>query len=307
MKRILVSVGEAAGAGLRLLSSAALKNPAVRFELVSDRKATDDYCRKTKIQLPKNIFLIQTKKRDFKVIPGKPDSESGRLAFESLKESVGIMLSERGSYLGLLTLPVIKSSVSRCCSGFTGHTEYLEKRDKSKAAMLLYSKRISVVPLTTHVAVSRAPRLINLKSAREKMRAVFDFYAERLNKRPKFAILCINPHCSDDGLLGDDDIKLEAMAASLKREFNLSGPICADSAFTEQNLKKYDVFFGAYHDQVLIPFKMLSFESGVNVTCGLSYLRVSPDHGPASDKVFSEDLDAGSTIEAVKLLLRTEK
>ncbi|MGE3062819.1 MAG: 4-hydroxythreonine-4-phosphate dehydrogenase PdxA [bacterium] len=307
MKRILVSAGEAAGANLRLLSAAALKNPSVKFDLVSDEKATNDYCRETKTILPKNISMIQTERRNFKITPGRPDRESGLLAYESLKRSVDIIEKKKKDYLGLLTLPVIKSSVSLYCRGFRGHTEYLEKRDGREAAMLLYSKKISVAPITTHISVSDVESMINYQNIYPKIAAVQEFYRKRLKKTPKFAILCLNPHCSDRGLLGKADEKILKIAEKLKKDFDVSSPLCADSAFTEENMKKYDVFFGMYHDQVLIPFKMLSFNNGVNVTCGLSYLRVSPDHGPACDKVFSNDLSAGSTLESVKLLLKTAK
>ncbi|MDD3803062.1 MAG: 4-hydroxythreonine-4-phosphate dehydrogenase PdxA [bacterium] len=307
MKKILVSMGEGGGAGIILLCDAARKNKDILFELVSDEKALKDYCRKTKISLPENISLIQTKAKNFRLIPGKPTGESGRLAFESLKESVDIISATENEYLGLLTLPVIKSSMNVFCRGFSGHTEYLAKREKRRAAMLLYSKKISVVPLTTHVNLSRVSKLINFETVNAQMKAVKDFYSERLKKEGKFAILCVNPHCSDNNLLGYEDENLRKIVCRLKKHFNLDGPLCADSAFTSENLKRYDVFFGMYHDQVLIPFKMVSFNSGVNVTCGLTYLRVSPDHGPACDRVFSNELDSGSILESVKLLLKVKK
>ena len=300
MKKILVSAGDISGINLLLLAKTAKKEKNIYFDLITDIKPTEKICRFFNVEIPKNIKLIQTSVKGLNISPGKLSDDSAKLAFSSLKESVDLILKRRGEYLGLITLPVNKNQISKIHKGFIGHTEYLAFREKKKTAMLLYSKKIAVVPLTTHVAVSDVESMINYKNLYPQFLAAYEFYEKYLKTTPKCAVLCLNPHCSDKGLLGKGDEKIFKITERLKKDFDVSSPLCADSAFTSENLKRFDVFFGMYHDQVLIPFKMLSFNSGINVTCGLSFLRVSPDHGPACDKVFSKDIDSGSMEECVK-------
>jgi 4-hydroxythreonine-4-phosphate dehydrogenase len=306
MKRILVSAGEISGINLLLLTKTAKKKKNICFDLITDIKPTEKICRFFNAEIPKNVNLIQTSVRDLNISPGQMSDDSAKLAFASLKESVDLIMKRRDYYLGLLTLPVNKNQINKIHKGFIGHTEYLAFREKKKTAMLLYSKKITVVPLTTHVAISDIESMINYKNLYAQFLAVHEFYKKRLKRTPKFAVLCLNPHCSDKGLLGKADEKILKITERLKKDFDVSSPLCADSAFTPENLKRYDVFFGMYHDQVLIPFKMLSFNSGINVTCGLSFLRVSPDHGPACDKVFSKDIDSGSMEECVRFIENIE-
>lgn len=304
MKRILVSAGEITGINLLLLTKTAKKKKNICFDVITDIKPTERICRFFNTEIPKNINLIQTSVKNLDIIPGQMSNDSAKLAFASLKESVDLIKKRRDEYLCLLTLPVNKNQISKIHKGFIGHTEYLAFREKKQTAMLLYSKKISVVPLTTHVALSDIESMINYKNLYPQFFAVNEFYKRYLKRTPKCAVLCLNPHCSDNGLLGKADEKILKITENLKKDFDVSAPLCADSAFTKENMKKYDVFFGMYHDQVLIPFKMLSFNSGINATCGLSYLRVSPDHGPACDKVCSKDVDSGSMEECVRFIMK---
>ena len=306
MKRILVSVGDISGINLSILSKSAEKNKYIIFDLVSDKKTSEKICSELNIKLPANISIIQTKTKNLNVKAGFVSSDSSYLAFQALNQSFDIIKKDKNKYLGLITLPVNKNQINKIDKSFKGHTEYFAKKENSKVAMLLYSKKLAVVPLTTHIAIREVESLITYKLIKEQFRVVNDFYSRHIKKNAKFAILCINPHCSDNNLLGDSDEKIESIVKNLKKEFNVSSPLCSDSAFTENNLKEYDVFFGIYHDQVLIPFKMLSFNSGVNITCGLSFIRVSPDHGPAYDRVFSKEIDSGSMDECIRFLKKIE-
>ena len=160
--------------------------------------------------------------------------------------------------------------------------------------------------MTTHVNITRVESLVTRQAIDDILDTVHSFYKKYLHNDPLFTMLCMNPHCSDNGIMGDSDSNVAEYVKQFKMKYKIKGPVPADSAFTPDSISKTDIFIGMYHDQVLIPFKMLSFDSGINITAGLPFIRVSPDHGPAYDIVESPScISEKSLLKCVGFILKT--
>lgn len=304
MKKILVSVGDISGINSFLIYSAAKKYKDMIFEISAPKNVFNENLRYFKIKnLPSNLIFDYFSESFKKIVPGKPTMNSTLLSYDSFKFSIQKMKRDHKNYAGLLTMPVNKEEISKIEKGFTGHTDFFEKEFDKKLTMLLYSKKIAVLPLTKHISLKEVEKKLFNEKIEDQIDNVYEFFKNFFKTTPNFLFLCVNPHCSDGRLLGLSDIKLKRIVKNLSKKYKIDGPMPADSAFSEENIKSYDVFVGTYHDQVLIPFKMLSFKDGINITCGLPFLRVSPDHGPAYDLVLKFDrITTYSTFSAVQLL-----
>ena len=187
---------------------------------------------------------------------------------------------------------------------YYGITEYLSKKFKTqKHAMLIYNEKLAVCPLTTHVPLKLVPKKINKKLIIEKIKLINNFYKLKFNKKPKFAILGLNPHCeSTDNFNEDEKIIKPAVKQLKKNKLLITGPMSADTIFLSQNRKKYDVIVGMYHDQVLTPIKTLYKFDAINITVGLPFLRISPDHGPNDNMLGKNQSDPSSIFLAMKFI-----
>ena len=165
---------------------------------------------------------------------------------------------------------------------YLGLTEYIsDKFDTNNTAMLIYNKDLSVCPLTTHLPLKLVAKKINKKNLRVKVKLVNSFFIKNLGFKPKIAVTGLNPHCESILSFNEDDKILKPAISSLKKEgYSISGPFSADTIFLKQNRKKYNVIIGMYHDQVLTPIKTLKEYDAINITLGLPFFRISPDHGP---------------------------
>tara|TARA_A100001388_G_C28686695_1_gene459141 strand:+ start:60 stop:1025 length:966 start_codon:yes stop_codon:yes gene_type:complete len=173
---------------------------------------------------------------------------------------------------------------------YPGVTEYIStKFNNKKIGMLIYNKKLSVCPLTTHLPIKLVAKKINKKLVAEKLDIIDKFFRKNFNIKPKIAVTGMNPHCETTLKYNEDDKILRPV---IKKKFNegvkVSGPYPADTIFLTENRKKFDVILGMYHDQVLGPFKTLFEYDAINITMGLPFLRVSPDHGP-NQKMFGQN------------------
>ncbi len=187
---------------------------------------------------------------------------------------------------------------------FLGMTEYISHKFKVKRnAMLIYNEKLSVCPITTHLPLKLVSKKINQKLIREKTVLLDDFYKKIVGLKPKIAVTGLNPHCESVHQFNEDSkILYPAIKSLRKKGFNISGPFSADTIFLKQNRIKFDVILGMYHDQVLSPFKALMEYNAINITLGLPFLRVSPDHGP-NEKMINKNLSNPlSLIKAIKFL-----
>mgnify|MGYP001084872704 FL=1 len=186
-----------------------------------------------------------------------------------------------------------------------GITEYLTKKTNKdhEVAMLIHNKNLSVSPLTTHLALKDVPRKISKKKLQIHVKLINDFYKTNFNKKPKIAITGLNPHCESNFNNSEEDkIIIPAIKILKQRKFNVDGPFPADTIFIKDYIKKYDVIIGMYHDQVLTPMKTLFNFDAINITLGLPFIRVSPDHGPNTSMLGKNKSNPQSLIEALKFL-----
>ena len=187
---------------------------------------------------------------------------------------------------------------------FLGMTEYIsEKFNTKNKAMLIYNKRLSVCPITTHLPLKFVAKSINKKMIIQKIKLINDFYQRNLNIKPKIAILGLNPHCESVDKFNEDEKIIKPTIRLIKKiGFKVSGPYPADTIFLKNNRKNFNVIVGMYHDQVLTPLKTIHEYDAINITLGLPFIRISPDHGP-NEKMIGKNLSNPlSLINSIKFL-----
>jgi 4-hydroxythreonine-4-phosphate dehydrogenase len=241
--------------------------------------------------LPENVF----------VEPGQPTPESAKAAMTSLSRAVEDI---KAGYIDVLvTAPINKRAMSSEGFGYTGHTEYLEEQfGVDEVAMIMVCDRLKVGVLTGHVSLKDVPALITEDKILKKLRLMKSSLQRDFGiDAPKIAVLGLNPHCGDGGLLGDEEqrIILPAIMAANEEGIMAFGPYSSDGFFSLGNYTKFDAVLAMYHDQGLTPFKALAFEDGVNYTAGLPVVRTSPDHGTAYEMAGRDQADPRSMISAI--------
>lgn len=246
--------------------------------------------------------LINISDEEFKVDMGQPTDVSGRAAVLSLQAATEAI--KEGYVDVLVTAPICKKNVQSDTFDFPGHTEYLEQAygDGYKAMMLMVGDNLRVALVTTHLAVKEISDAITKEGVIEKIRNLHntlrkDFAIER----PKIAVLSLNPHNGDDGLLGSEENEIirPAIDEAFENKIMAFGPYAADGFFSSKLYENFDAVLAMYHDQGLAPFKALVAESGINFTAGLPYIRTSPDHGTAFDIAGKGIADPTSMREAI--------
>jgi 4-hydroxythreonine-4-phosphate dehydrogenase len=186
-----------------------------------------------------------------------------------------------------------------------GITEYLAKKSKKKneVAMLIFNKKLSVSPITTHLALKDVHKHISKQKIYIHVKLITDFYKKNFKKKPRIAITGLNPHCESNFKDCEENVIITPAIKKLKsKNFKVEGPFPADTIFIQKHLKKFDVIIGMYHDQVLTPMKALFGFDAINITLGLPFIRISPDHGPNSSMLGKNLSDPKSLIEAIKFL-----
>tara|TARA_B100001057_G_scaffold232403_1_gene232606 strand:+ start:1039 stop:1971 length:933 start_codon:yes stop_codon:yes gene_type:complete len=186
---------------------------------------------------------------------------------------------------------------------YLGVTEYIAHSfNQKKFAMLIYNQNLSVCPITTHLPLSQISKKINQKLIREKIIIVNDFYKNFLGIKPKIAVTGLNPHCESVLNFNEDQKIILPAIRSCKKKINVQGPFPADTIFLSNNRKKFDVVIGMYHDQVLGPIKTLFEYDAINITLGLPFLRITPDHGPNEKMIGKNKSNPISLIKAINFL-----
>jgi 4-hydroxythreonine-4-phosphate dehydrogenase len=230
----------------------------------------------------------------------KISSKSNDYINECFKISLKILKS--GITNKLINGPVSKNSFLN--KKFLGITEYLAKKTKaSRNSMLIYNKRLSVCPITTHLPLKFVAKNINKKKIIEKIISIDDFYKKYLGIKPKIAVLGLNPHCETiDKFNEDEKILRPAIKYLSSKKISVKGPYSADTAFLKKNRKNFDVIVGMYHDQVLTPIKTIFEYDAINITLGLPFMRVSPDHGPNQKMLGQNKSNPLSLVRAIEFL-----
>ena len=246
------------------------------------------------------INVFPAWKENIEIRFGEEDPKIGSYAVKSLKEAVKALKENHIDVL--VTAPINKSTVQSKEFFFPGHTDYLAQELQGKSLMLMVADKLRVGLLTDHVPVKDVSEKITKDLIAGKVQTIVETLKQDFCiEKPVIAVLSINPHAGDHGVIGkeDDDI-LRPCLNELKEEgYLVYGPYSADSFFGSGNYKNFDAIIATYHDQGLIPFKTLSFGKGVNFTAGLSKIRTSPDHGTAFEIAGKNMADEGSFKEAV--------
>ena len=186
---------------------------------------------------------------------------------------------------------------------FLGVTEYIAEHFKQKKfAMLIYNKELSVCPITTHLPLKNVTKKITKKLIKEKIIIVDNFFKKFLGFKPRIGVVGLNPHCESVSSYNEDAKIILPVVNSLKSKFLIKGPIPSDTIFLKNNRKNFDVIVGMYHDQVLAPIKTLYEYDAINITIGLPFLRVTPDHGPNEMMVGKNKSNPISLIKAISFL-----
>lgn len=231
---------------------------------------------------------------------GTPTETGGEYAVRSLKAAVEAL--KKGTIDILVTAPIHKKTVQSEAFSFPGHTDFLARELEGKSLMFMVTDTLKVGLLTDHVPVKDAPSLITKERVFDKVRAMERSLKQDFAIRaPKIAVLGINPHSGDEGVIGQEDEEvLKPALRKLSEDGHLVfGPYAADTFFASDNYLSFDGILACYHDQGLIPFKTLAFGRGVNFTAGLSRVRTSPDHGTAFDIAGKGEANPDSFTEAI--------
>ena len=213
---------------------------------------------------------------------GEASKTAGAVAFESLKSATQAL--KKGEIDALVTAPINKETIQSEDFRFPGHTDYLAKELEGNSLMFMVSDSLKVALVSDHVAVKNVSKALTTELLKQKIQQLEHSLQEDFNiNRPKIAVLGLNPHTGDKGVIGKED---DEVIRPLLKELSVSGhlvygPYAADSFFGHQTHLQFDAILAIYHDQGLIPFKTLTFCEGVNFTAGLSRVRTSPDHGTA--------------------------
>ena len=305
-KPILIVAGDPHSVFLEIffktLKKKKFKNPII---LIVNKKILSNQLRLLKFnfkinELNKNLKLHEIKKHYINFINVNFESKYVNKYIENSFE-IAIKLLKQNKNLSLINGPINKKKFLK--NKYFGITEYLGSKTGSlkKVVMLIYSKKISVSPITTHIPLKKVHLNISKNKIINQVKLINNFYKSKFKIKPNIAITGLNPHCESNFASSEEDkIIIPAINLLKKQKYKVSGPYPADTIFLKQNMKNYDVIVGMYHDQVLSPIKSILGFNAINLTIGLPFVRISPDHGP-NVKMFGKNLsDPQSLIEAIK-------
>jgi len=246
------------------------------------------------------INLIDVK-LNFKKPFGKITNKSTKYIKECFEIAINIMKKKLG--FALINGPVSKTHFLH--GQYNGITEYLSHKThkKNDEVMLIYNQLLSVCPITTHIPLKNVSKRISSNEILKKITTINKFYKTNLKKIPKFAVTGLNPHC-ESNFKNDEENKIikPAIKRAQKKKIRVKGPFPADTLFTKNNIKKFDVVIGMYHDQVITPLKTLYNFNAINITLGLPFIRISPDHGTNNQMLGKKKSDPTSLKEALLFL-----
>jgi len=233
---------------------------------------------------------------------GRPSTAAGNAAYRAIVEAV--RLCTEGLAAAMTTAPISKEALNRAGHHYPGHTELIaELTDTDEVVMMLAGDRLRVTLVTIHEPLSAVPGLITRERVLSTIRITHAGVHRHFKANPRLAVLALNPHCGEGGLFGDEEARIIAPAVQAARQegIDANGPISADTLFHFAARGEYDAVVCMYHDQGLIPLKLLHFDDGVNVTLGLPIIRTSVDHGTAYDLAGTGHASDASLVAAIKM------
>jgi 4-hydroxythreonine-4-phosphate dehydrogenase len=260
--------------------------------------------KKIKIIQANDIKDIYLNNKTLNLIDIRLHNSNNKSRNEYIKNSfdIAIKLIKKRYTNKFINGPINKSSFLD--KKYLGITEYISNKfNKKNIGMLIYNKKLSVSPLTTHLPIKLVAKKITKNLVEKKIQTIHNFYETHFKIKPKIAVTGMNPHCESILKFNEDEkiVKL-AVKSKLKNGINVKGPYPADTLFLKDNRKKFNVILGMYHDQVLTPMKTLFEYDAINITMGLSFFRISPDHGPNEKMIGKNKSNPLSLIRALNFL-----
>ena len=288
-----------------------IKNPII---LISSKKLLN--LQMKKLGFKKNIRLLEKSKLKFYKLDNKNINlidvkYNPKKAFEKISNKSNIFIKKsfelafntirNNNIKKFINGPISKKSFLK--KNFLGITEYISEKFLTKnTCMLIFNKELSVCPITTHLPLKLVTKKITRKNIINKVSLINNFYEKRFRFKPRIAILGLNPHCESIHSYNEDEKIIKPSIKYLKRKYKVSGPYPADTIFLKNNRKNFDVIVGMYHDQVLTPIKTLFEYDAINITLGLPFIRISPDHGPNETMLGKNLSNPLSLLRAIKFL-----
>ena len=283
-----------------------LKKPII---LIGSEKLIYEQAKKFKINL--NLNSIDKEKLNFKKklkkiniinVSFKFKNKFGKISNKSKKYiencfDIALNIMKKGYGSALINGPISKKVFLN--KKYPGVTEYISNKTKTggKEVMLIYNENLSVSPATTHISLNKVSKNLNSKKIINQIKTINNFYKKYLKFKPKIAICGINPHCETNAKISEEEKIITPVIKKLKYiSIDIKGPFPADTIFTQNNRKKFNVIIGMYNDQVLSPIKALYNFDAINITLGLPFLRLSPDHGP-NYKMIGQNKSDATTLE----------
>ncbi|NPV10759.1 MAG: 4-hydroxythreonine-4-phosphate dehydrogenase PdxA [Ignavibacteria bacterium] len=308
MIKIGITCGDINGIGPEITIKA-IKNLRgdYKFYLIGPKNIFLNLISKLKLEDYSNIEFVDLGKYSQNL--GSPTVMSGKLSLKAIYES--LKLWDEKIIDVVVTAPISKEAISKAGSNFPGHTEIYASHFKTKNFVMMFLSNSFYAGLATiHIPIKDVPRVLNLELLENKISIVRKTLIQDFNIRsPKIAVLGLNPHAGESDLIGTEETQIiePAIIKLSGNKFGIYGPFSSDGFFGRKEYKNYDCVFGMYHDQVLIPFKLLNFNNGVNFTAGLPIIRTSPDHGTAFNLAGKNLADHRSMLEAIKFAIKIFK
>jgi 4-hydroxythreonine-4-phosphate dehydrogenase len=237
------------------------------------------------------------------IVPGKISAACGRAGYIYIEQAIRAALA--GKIAGVVTAPIHKEALNLAGVKFPGHTEIFTALTKAKrSCMMLYSEKITVSMVTTHIGYHEVPGKLSVERVLNVIELTAQTMQQILGRKPRLGVCGLNPHAGEHRLFGkgeEESFVAPAVKLARKRGIQIEGPLVPDAVFTTGQRKNYDAIVTLYHDQGHIPFKMLAFDTGVNITLGLPIIRTSVDHGTAFDIAWSGKADPTSLYSAINV------
>ncbi|MBU3014084.1 4-hydroxythreonine-4-phosphate dehydrogenase [Poseidonibacter lekithochrous] len=295
--KIAISIGDLNGIGIEIAIKAHTQITKICKPIYCiNKQMLKVACKELKIDIPKDFKTFDTK-GDFVIKPGLVSKKAGKYSFDSFMDA--IKLADKKEVDAICTLPINKEAWNKAKISYKGHTEVLRDYFGENAIMMLGCKKMFVGLFTEHIPLKKVPKKI---IEEDLTKFLIDF--QKSVKSKKIGVLGLNPHASDNGVLGDEEVQIFKAIKNANKELDKKifiGPLVPDIAFSPMSRKSYTYFVAMYHDQGLAPLKALYFDESINVSLNLPIIRTSVDHGTAFNIAYkNEKINLKSYINAIK-------
>lgn len=297
LPKIAISIGDLNGIGIEIALQAHSKISKICKPIYCiNKEILKSACKELKVEIPKDFETFNTK-GDFEIKPGFVSKKSGKYSFDSFMDA--IKLADKKEVDAICTLPINKEAWNKAKISYKGHTEVLRDYFGKNAIMMLGCKKMFVGLFTEHIPLKKVPKKI---TEEDLTKFLIDF--QKSVKSKKIGVLGLNPHASDNGVLGDEEVQIFKAIKNANKILDkkiFTGPLVPDIAFSPMSRKNYTYFVAMYHDQGLGPLKALYFDESINVSLNLPIIRTSVDHGTAFNIAYkNEKVNLKSYINAIK-------